>query len=1312
MKKKYGSLLCFLMAGIYFATMCNSISYGALPAVFLSPSLSVTASSNGYVCTGSDLTLSSTVTGGTSPYRYLWSGPNSFSSTQANPTITGATTAATGTYFVTITDHVSTTATASASVTVSDCHVTMSLQNCSQPSPNSIQFDLYAMSDGATGSDLRANSFQYGINFNTGILQSGATTSLSYISGSSDFIPPLNGFTFTASFFPDHLKILQSPYQGANTGITMTLAHQYKVGSFRLTSSSNFLSGSSPNFSLQSFVDAGKYTCASVVWAGNSTQTTQISDNGAGNNQRTVYVDCTISLNNCGFGASASSTPVSVCNGSNGTATASTSGGFSPFHYVWNNGQTTQTASGLTQGSYSVTITDAISCSATASVNVAQSSALSVSCSGTPNVSCSPGNDGAISISASGGTTPYSYLWSNGQTSSSINSLSAGNYTVTVTDLGNCTQNCSFTIKPCNHLTLSLQNCVQTSPNVIQFDLYAVSDGSFESDLRANSFQYGINFNTGILQSGTGITPSYVNGTSDLIPPLNGFTFPSTTFPDHIRIVQSVFSGSNTGNKMIVGHPYKVGTFLLTASANWVNGSSPNFTLQSTTVTNKTNTGGLVWIDSSTVATNFFTTGTGNNQRSLSVSCSITLNTCGVSASATTTPVTCFGGSNGTASLSATGGWPPYTYLWNNGQTTSSITGLSAGSYSLTVTDAISCTFTASVTVSQPSALSMAACTHTNVTCNGAGNGTASAGAISNNVGTVHYIWSNGQTTPTATNLSAGTYTLTVTDNCFSVTCSQTVSQPPAIIIGASSHTDVSCNGGNNGTASVGTVSNGVGTIHYLWSNGQTNQTAVNLSAGSYSYTVTDANGCTATASSITLTEPPALTISCSGTNVSCNTGNDGTVSISASGGTPSYIYTWSNGQTSSSVSSLSAGVYAVTVTDTHGCSASCSFTVKPCNHLTLSLQNCVQTSPNVIQLDLYAVSDGSFESDLRANSFQYGINFNTGILQSGATVTPSYVNGTSDLIPPLNGFTFPSTTFPDHIRIVQSVYSGANTGNKMVVGHLYRVGTFLLTASANWVNGSSPNFALQSTTVTNKTNTGGLVWIDSATVVTNFFTTGTGNNQRSLSVSCSTTLNSSATLHLTCFLEGYLQANCRMRPTLYSPLGISADSTASDTIAVNLWNPAHLDSTIWHTPDFSAKAILHTNGTATLTYGAGVSGNSFYLQVEHRNHIETWSSNSVSFSAGTANYDFTTAESKAFSNGFNQPMKLMAGCGVYAFYSGDINHDGTVDASDMSVIDNDNAHFAFGYNVSDCNGDGATDITDMALVDNNTQLELFFARP
>ncbi|MFN8249605.1 MAG: GEVED domain-containing protein [Ferruginibacter sp.] len=193
-------------------------------------------------------------------------------------------------------------------------------------------------------------------------------------------------------------------------------------------------------------------------------------------------------------------------------------------------------------------------------------------------------------------------------------------------------------------------------------------------------------------------------------------------------------------------------------------------------------------------------------------------------------------------------------------------------------------------------------------------------------------------------------------------------------------------------------------------------------------------------------------------------------------------------------------------------------------------------------------------------------------------------------------------------------------------------------------------------------------------------------------------------TLNLKLFLEGFYMGGGLLQPDL-SNVEISTDPTEADTITVNLWNPANLSNA---DPDHSTKAVLHTDGTATMQFPAIVNGNSYYIAVKHRNHIETWSHDPLMFT-GITSYDFTQSLNAAYDDGVNPPMKILVN-GNYGIYAGDINQDGAVDGQDMNVIDN-NVGF-FGYDNSDINGDGATDGQDMNFVDNNSQLGLFFARP
>jgi hypothetical protein len=223
---------------------------------------------------------------------------------------------------------------------------------------------------------------------------------------------------------------------------------------------------------------------------------------------------------------------------------------------------------------------------------------------------------------------------------------------------------------------------------------------------------------------------------------------------------------------------------------------------------------------------------------------------------------------------------------------------------------------------------------------------------------------------------------------------------------------------------------------------------------------------------------------------------------------------------------------------------------------------------------------------------------------------------------------------------------------------------------------------------------------------ITYSYTDGNGCSASTSQQTTVTVCATFATLNLKAFLEGFYVDINTMRPTIYD-LGISTDPTETDTITVNLWSAGSLANA---EPDHSVKAVLHTDGTTTMQFPAAVNGNAWYIAVKHRNTIETWSANPVTFTASTS-YDFTTGLGQAYNDGFNPPMKPLAG-GVYGMYSGDVNQDGTVDLSDAIEVQDNGFLFAYGYDTTDTNGDGATDLSDAIIVQDNGFLFLFYARP
>ena len=300
--------------------------------------------------------------------------------------------------------------------------------------------------------------------------------------------------------------------------------------------------------------------------------------------------------------------------------------------------------------------------------------------------------------------------------------------------------------------------------------------------------------------------------------------------------------------------------------------------------------------------------------------------------------VACYGLNTGYASVSVIGGTPDYTFVWSTTpvQTTQRAVNLTAGGYSVTVTDTKGCTSTSAITITQPIAELMTSFVNTDVTdvaCYGEATGSANV-TVTGGTTPYEYSWNTSpeQTTANATNLTAGDYTVTVTDanGCTSFASVNIAGQSELLVasFAEGSTTDVACYGQSTGSASV-TVEGGTPGYTYRWNSYpvQTTQTATNLPTGEYVVVVTDTHGCTSTASTtISGQSYPLVASFADGSieDVLCFGEATGSASVTASGGTPDYTYSWniSPQQTTSTVTNLPAGQYIVTVTDSHGCTA------------------------------------------------------------------------------------------------------------------------------------------------------------------------------------------------------------------------------------------------------------------------------------------------------------------------------------------------------------------------------------------------------
>ncbi|MBT8191424.1 MAG: SprB repeat-containing protein, partial [Bacteroidia bacterium] len=278
--------------------------------------------------------------------------------------------------------------------------------------------------------------------------------------------------------------------------------------------------------------------------------------------------------------------------------------------------------------------------------------------------------------------------------------------------------------------------------------------------------------------------------------------------------------------------------------------------------------------------------------------------------------VLCNGGATAIADVNVSGGVGPYSYQWDNGETTKSAIELTEGLRSVTVTDNRGCSTSCDIMITEPPVLSCVLSVVTNVSCNGGNDGQASIQAFG---GTAPYAYDWGTANPNS--LSAGTYTVTATDsNGCTSTCSVSIGEPSQLVCVINKIKDASCYQAADGTVDYYALG---GEAPYTYDWGNANPKA--LDAGSHVLTVTDANGCVSSCEMV-ISEPPNLNCSASLVkNVDCFGEENGIAELSISGGTPGYSILWDNGESLANASKLDFGMHTVTVTDDHACIASCS---------------------------------------------------------------------------------------------------------------------------------------------------------------------------------------------------------------------------------------------------------------------------------------------------------------------------------------------------------------------------------------------------
>ncbi|MFC5409367.1 hypothetical protein ACFPMF_08625 [Larkinella bovis] len=952
-----------LVAGVYnvVITDANQCSVSATVTINDLAGPTLVASGTAVSCTGSSTgTALAVVSGGTAPYSYLWS--------------TGATSASVsgllaGVYSVVVTDANGCKVSGAVSVTQPAALVgelSASTLACGSTTGTITLVSLqggrapytYLWSNGATSASLQGVA--------AGVYSLTITDANGCVAvGSATLVLPTD-----CCESRDISLVGVNPQCGqANGRLTATLSGTLAGGSVVTSTWRNVATNAvvATNGWSVSGLAAGSYSVSVTVTSGSAvcsySAVTSLSE-----------VD--------GAEVNVLSTTPSACAASTGVASLSVTGagsltvsyaGAGTGNVVVSSGVVS--LSGLSAGLYSVTVQDANGCTSVTDFVIESAGAVSLNPVAVATASSCTGSTGSVTVSwgAVAGVSSYS-VSVGGQsavvtgTSATFAGLSGGSYPVTVSIANNASCGSSttavtvpvtggpalavMTIQPVCAGSSGVINVVNPQAGVV-YDLYALGSGLVSSgtsftvgegpyEVRASvsgcssstvvslMAPEGIDFNVSVRngscgtagsltvvnqRGGTGVLTTVVTGASGVVSNLNSLAAGSYT------VVVSDANGCSASQVVSVtgsvappsvnvvttnahcGQPD--GSIIITASGGtapyqymWNTGavsSSLSALLPGSYTVTVTDAAGC-----STTQTVAIGNVDGPQVTVLSI-----------------TPATCVG-TNGAASVTATGGTTPLSYVWSTGATGSTLSGVTAGAYSVTVTDGAGCSDVILVTIpSVPGSLT-STISSTASACGqaiGTATVTATGGAVP-----LSYRWNTGATTSSISGLVAGVYSVTVTDgNGCMVTNSVTVNDLSGPSVTAS-FTAVMCNGSATGVA-LAVASGGTAPYSYLWSTGATSASVSGLLAGVYSVVVTDANGCKVSGA-VSVTQPAALVGELSASTLACGSTTGTITLVSLQGGRAPYTYLWSNGATSASLQGVAAGVYSLTITDANGCVA------------------------------------------------------------------------------------------------------------------------------------------------------------------------------------------------------------------------------------------------------------------------------------------------------------------------------------------------------------------------------------------------------
>ena len=589
---------------------------------------------------------------------------------------------------------------------------------------------------------------------------------------------------------------------------------------------------------------------------------------------------------------------VSCNGGSDGAANVVAAGGVGGYTYNWNpGGFNTASITNAPAANYTVSVTDGNSCVTTSTVTINEPAPIVTTPVLTKGITCFGDTDAEADVTATGGTPGYTFVWSSGtQTGSVVTNLPGGTHYVTVTDNLGC--------QKLDSVTVIIPSPIATTVIGTDASCFGLSDGSLTASPTGGVAPFTFEWNNNPALNTSTIT-NQAAGFYQVVVTDNGGCTDTASFtinqPAQIALTTAGENETCTDANGLVsvlasggagGFSYAWNTAPVQTTDTAVNVPAGTYQVIVTDMNGCQDSAQISIIDEAAPALN----------------------------SDVVTDASCFGASDGSATVLATGGTGTYTYTWNTANPVigPALNGVPAGIYTVTVDDG-QCQTSLDVTIGEPDELIATIDTFQMPSCFGDADGSATV-AVSGGTMPYTYAWNTGipQTTPTAINLVSGTYGVLVRDvNGCQDTATLQLMDPPQLEV-AVNIIDVLCFGGNTGQAEA-LVTGGVPPYSYDWTQGSTQAIANSLIAGLYTIDVTDANGCVISAEA-QIAEPPLLTVSAMHTDVTCFDGTDGTASLTVGGGVPGYTYEWSSGSTLQNPVDLPAGSITVIVRDQNNC--------------------------------------------------------------------------------------------------------------------------------------------------------------------------------------------------------------------------------------------------------------------------------------------------------------------------------------------------------------------------------------------------------